>query len=106
MRCSLFSRSRSTFQAFLKRAKEEFMKEEKEKIVIKMLDESGGSTDWHQVALKNRRPLSSVVTEGGIKEMLERDIKQFCKAEGWYESRGVPWRRGYLLHGQYSQPCA
>lgn len=78
------------------------MQEEKEKIVVKMLDESRDSGEWRQVALKNRRPLSSVVTQAGVKEMLERDINRFCKAEGWYSSRGVPWRRGYLLHGKYS----
>lgn len=77
------------------------MMEEKEKIVIKMVDESRDSGDWRQVALKNRRSLSSVITEGGLKEMLERDINQFCKAERWYSSRGVPWRRGYLLHGMW-----
>lgn len=78
----MFSRSRATFQALLKLAKEAYMQEEKEKIVVKMLDESRDSGEWRQVALKNRRPLSSVVTETGVKEMLERDINQFCKAEG------------------------
>ncbi|KAJ9091066.1 hypothetical protein QFC20_007741 [Naganishia adeliensis] len=96
---TMFTRSRSRFQELLKLAKEAYMMEEKEKIVIKMVDESRDSGDWRQVALKNRRSLSSVITEGGLKEMLERDINQFCKAERWYSSRGVPWRRGYLLHG-------
>ncbi|KAJ9090647.1 hypothetical protein QFC20_007868 [Naganishia adeliensis] len=78
---TMFTRSRSRFQELLKLAKEAYMMEEKEKIVIKMVDESRDSGDWRQVALKNRRSLSSVITEGSLKEMLERDINQFCKAE-------------------------
>lgn len=96
----MLTRSRSKFHELLKLAKEAYMMEEKEKIVIKMVDESRDSGDWRQVALKNRRSLATVITEGGLKEMLERDINQFCKAERWYSSRGVPWRRGYLLHGE------
>lgn len=27
------------------------------------------------------------------------DCREFLAAEGWYARRGIPWRRGYLLHG-------
>ena len=33
------------------------------------------------------------------KEDLLVDIKEFQKSESWYAKNGVPYRRGYLLHG-------
>jgi chaperone BCS1 len=80
-------------------AKIAFIAEEDAKITIKMVDESTRDGEWRQVAKKHKRPLTSVVTEAGVKERLERDIIEFCKSEEWYISRGVPWRRGFLLHG-------
>jgi chaperone BCS1 len=79
-------------------AKAAFIAEEEAKITIKMTDENKDG-EWRQVAQKHKRPLTSVVTEVGVKERLERDILEFCKSEEWYISRGVPWRRGFLLHG-------
>lgn len=45
------------------------------------------------------RPLSSVfLQEGQIEEVLT-DLKEFLGNKGWYLQRGIPWRRGYFLHG-------
>ncbi|KAJ9107149.1 hypothetical protein QFC19_002809 [Naganishia cerealis] len=95
----MLTRSRKRFEDLLALAKEAYMADDGEKITVKMVDDAKESGDWRQVAKKNKRPLTSVVTEAGIKERLERDIVEFCKAENWYISRGVPWRRGVLLHG-------
>jgi len=43
--------------------------------------------------------LASVVLDQGIKEHLLADAKDFMDNEKWYAERGIPWRRGYLLHG-------
>ena len=45
------------------------------------------------------RPLSTVITENGIKDALISDIKQFLGSESWYYDKGIPYRRGILLHG-------
>lgn len=46
-----------------------------------------------------KRPVSSVILDKGISEMALNDIREFCKSSGWYSERGIPYRRGYLLHG-------
>lgn len=43
--------------------------------------------------------MSSIVLAPGVKEMLLADTKDFLKSEKWYADRGIPFRRGYLLHG-------
>jgi chaperone BCS1 len=95
----MLTRSRQRFEDLLVAAKAAYLIDDEEKITVKMVDEEKNSGDWRQVATK--RPLSSVVTEAGVKERLERDIIEFLKSENWYISRGVPWRRGFLLHGPY-----
>jgi len=39
------------------------------------------------------------VLDGTICEDLIADIKRFEKGIDWYKDKGVPYRRGYLLHG-------
>jgi chaperone BCS1 len=46
-----------------------------------------------------KRPFKTVVTQKGIKEDLLDDILQFQQDEDWYIEHGIPYRRGYLLHG-------
>ena len=66
-----------------------------------------------------KRPLSSVVLDGGVAEKIESDVKAFLDRKQWYACRGgrhiligstgvladwsirtgIPYRRGYLLHG-------
>lgn len=92
--------SRGRLQNLLNRAKAAFIAEEEAKITIKMIDESKDDGDWRQVSQKHKRPLTSVATEAGLKERLERDIFEFCSSEEWYNSRGLPWRLGFLLHGK------
>jgi chaperone BCS1 len=60
--------------------------------------------------------MGSIVLNPGVKEMLLNDTKDFLKSEKvsirlsyncnvphvylkWYADRGIPFRRGYLLHG-------
>lgn len=58
------------------------------------------STEWRPLGQPRRkRPLSSVVLAEGVKERLVADLKAFLEARAWYLDRGIPYRRGYLLHG-------
>ncbi len=45
------------------------------------------------------RPGCSVVLREGVYERLSEDIKRFHDSKMWYVERGIPYRRGYLLHG-------
>ncbi|KAL8843329.1 MAG: hypothetical protein Q9170_000187 [Blastenia crenularia] len=48
---------------------------------------------------RRKRPLESVVLDEGVKERIVADLKDFLRSEKWYYDRGIPYRRGYLLHG-------
>ena len=48
---------------------------------------------------RRKRPLESVILDDGIKERIVTDVKDFLGSERWYYDRGIPYRRGYLLHG-------
>lgn len=55
--------------------------------------------DWMRARLGSRRPLSSVVLKAGQAEGVLADLRQFLASHERYAQLGIPWRRGYLLHG-------
>ncbi|CAG9110614.1 unnamed protein product [Plutella xylostella] len=48
---------------------------------------------------RRRRPLHSVVLRAGLGERIRDDCTDFINSTQWYIDRGIPYRRGYLLHG-------
>jgi len=48
---------------------------------------------------RQRRPLNSVILDKGLSEAVVHDVEEFLKSGEWYRTRGIPYRRGYLLHG-------
>ncbi len=48
---------------------------------------------------RRKRPLDSVVLDAGVKETIVADVTEFQSSSKWYYDRGIPYRRGYLLHG-------
>ncbi|GAA5871224.1 hypothetical protein JCM16303_000685 [Sporobolomyces ruberrimus] len=48
---------------------------------------------------REKRLLESVVLDAGVKERIVEDVKSFMSRGRWYSERGIPYRRGYLLHG-------
>lgn len=57
-------------------------------------------TDWRPFGHpRQRRPISSVVLDTGVADTLVDDVKEFVNSQDWYRDRGIPYRRGYLLHG-------
>lgn len=48
---------------------------------------------------KRKRPIESVVLAQGVTDHIVDDVKNFIDARTWYLDRGIPYRRGYLLHG-------
>ena len=55
--------------------------------------------EWVFSALKSPRPAESLVMKAGLLEGLVDDIREFHDSAAWYREMGIPWRRGYLLHG-------
>lgn len=89
-------RDRSIFSELLKEAQESAMKLQEGKTVIY----TSLMTEWRPFGKPRlRRNLDSVVLDTGIKERIVSDVRDFLKSGAWYRDRGIPYRRGYLLHG-------
>ena len=54
---------------------------------------------WNLADSRPRRRIDSVVLDGDLRERLLADIDEFFARRQWYAELGIPWRRGYLLHG-------
>ncbi|KRW98961.1 P-loop containing nucleoside triphosphate hydrolase [Pseudocohnilembus persalinus] len=54
---------------------------------------------WQKIFVKTPRTLESVILPKQTTEFLIQDVKKFYSREKWYYSKGVPFRRGYLLYG-------
>lgn len=57
----------------------------------------GGRWEW--LGDVPRRSVATIVSDDDRVERLLVDVRRFLGAREWYATRGVPWRRGYLLHG-------
>ncbi|KAH9930346.1 P-loop containing nucleoside triphosphate hydrolase protein [Fomitopsis serialis] len=54
---------------------------------------------WRHIISRPKRPMESIVLDTGVKELLANDTRNFLASKDWYTRRGIPFRRGYLLHG-------
>ncbi|KAG0167733.1 hypothetical protein DFQ30_005703 [Apophysomyces sp. BC1015] len=54
---------------------------------------------WTYIKSLGQRNFDAVTLQEGVKEGLVQDMEAFKKHKEWYAVRGVPYRRGYLLHG-------
>jgi chaperone BCS1 len=54
---------------------------------------------WMMVEAYSARLLKSVILKPGEKEHLVKDIERFRSSRDRYRQLGVPYHRGYLLHG-------
>lgn len=54
---------------------------------------------WSEQLERLPRPPESVVLREGLMEDLIADARRFLDSRSWYVQRGIPYRRGYLLHG-------
>ncbi|TFK76326.1 hypothetical protein BDN72DRAFT_229648 [Pluteus cervinus] len=90
------SRDRSLFPALLSEARDLAMHGQEGKLVI----HTAWGIDWRPFGQpRQKRPLQSVVLTPGVTQRIEDDVKSFLNRRQWYADRGIPYRRGYLLHG-------
>lgn len=54
---------------------------------------------WHNTSWRAKRPLSSIVLADRLLEDMIADLRTFLQSAEWYAARGIPHRRGFLLHG-------
>ncbi|KAK0457019.1 uncharacterized protein EV420DRAFT_1550967 [Desarmillaria tabescens] len=93
---SVVARNNSILKQLVLQAKREYEAEAVHRIQIYFADSHGS---WRWTDSRHKRPMGSIVLNPGVKEMLLGDTRDFLKSEQWYADRGIPFRRGYLLHG-------
>ncbi|EEQ32006.1 Complex III assembly protein translocase and chaperone [Microsporum canis] len=87
---------RHIFEDLFKEAHEYAVKTHEGKTVIY----NSWGAEWRPFGHPRRkRPLDSVILDAGVKERIVADVKDFFSSGAWYHDRGIPYRRGYLLHG-------
>lgn len=93
---SVVARSNDILKELVKEAKNAYEADTVERIQIYLPDVYG---NWRWTDSKHKRPISSIVLPKGTKERIFEDAKDFLASDKWYADRGIPFRRGYLLHG-------
>ncbi|KAL0566270.1 hypothetical protein V5O48_015747 [Marasmius crinis-equi] len=81
---TLMTRDHKMLADLLKEARKAYMSFQEDKI---------------QVARREKRSLSSIVLDPGVKDLIVADARDFLGSRKWYTERGIPFRRGYLLYG-------
>jgi chaperone BCS1 len=85
-------------KAFMARALRDTFEDKSDETNIYVLSDSwcGG---WENAMTKQPRSKESIVLDGQLAEQLIADATNFLNSATWYAERGIPYRRGYLLHG-------
>ena len=55
--------------------------------------------DWHVAQKRDPRPFDSVILSGNTMDALVADIQEFSSSKANYTNNGIPYQKGYLLHG-------
>ncbi|KAF8513009.1 P-loop containing nucleoside triphosphate hydrolase protein [Hysterangium stoloniferum] len=96
LKISVVARNNTVLKKLVLEAKRTYEKDAEHRVHIFIADAHGS---WRWNGARQKRPMSSIVLEPGVKDMILNDCKDFLRSEDWYAERGIPFRRGYLLHG-------
>lgn len=55
--------------------------------------------DWEEIHVKSNKRMSNTIVSREVQTELFDDVKWFMGAESWYNDKGLPYKRGYLLSG-------
>ncbi|PNF40850.1 Mitochondrial chaperone BCS1 [Cryptotermes secundus] len=91
-----FGRDKHMYFSILEEARQMALRKHEGKTIMY----TAMGSEWRQFGHpRKRRPIQSVVLDTGVAERILYDVKEFIANPGWYSDRGIPYRRGYLLHG-------
>lgn len=54
---------------------------------------------WESLYVKSNKHIGNTILNQSLNTELINDIDIFLKSQEWYDTRGVPYKRGYILHG-------
>lgn len=94
---SCIGRSPTILKELFQECRTEYLKKIEKKTTV--FDHQGG--EWRKSKSREIRPLSTILMDEEVKQKLVNDVDSFLdpKTRGWYARRGIPYRRGILLHG-------
>jgi len=101
---SCFGRNPRVLKELLQEAREEYLEKDEQKTVIyrgSVKASNGGDPSWQRCMARVSRPFSTVILNEKVKKDLIADVTDYLDpaTRRWYSNRGIPYRRGYLLHG-------
>ncbi|KAK6860970.1 mitochondrial chaperone bcs1 [Apiospora arundinis] len=93
---SCLSRSPAIVKRLLEDCREAYLKANEGKTSI--FEDNDGH--WRRKEAKRIRKISTIIMDEETKASLMKDAENFVQSQRWYSSRGIPYRRGYLLYGR------
>lgn len=91
-----FGRNVSVFEDILSDAYNLTAQQEEGKSIIF----TNWGSEWRQFGQPRvKRSIDSVVLDEHVADNLVNDVTTWIDSAAWYRDRGIPYRRGYLLHG-------
>ncbi|CCE30372.1 related to BCS1 protein precursor [Claviceps purpurea 20.1] len=99
LRISCYGRNPRILKELLLEARQLHMKRDDRKTIIFRANMAGSY--WERCMSRLNRPFSTVILDEGVKQGLIHDAADYLNpvTRRWYANRGIPYRRGYLLHG-------
>ncbi|XP_006455635.1 hypothetical protein AGABI2DRAFT_180594 [Agaricus bisporus var. bisporus H97] len=96
---TVYTRDVSVVSSLVEQARMEYMEMSQPHVIIHTSNRSYIPFYWNECKRKPRRSLESVILEEGVLDSLVFDAREFLGMEEWYQTTGIPYRRGYLLYG-------
>ncbi|KAI1177972.1 BCS1 N terminal-domain-containing protein [Nemania sp. FL0916] len=100
---SCFGRNPWVLKELLLEAREKYMEQDAHKTQIYRgtTRAMSGEPSWQRCMSRATRPFSTVILNEKTKKSLIDDVTDYLNpaTQRWYSNRGIPYRRGYLLHG-------
>ncbi|KAI1370023.1 BCS1 N terminal-domain-containing protein [Xylaria arbuscula] len=100
---SCFGRDPWILKELLLEAREKYLEKDEHKTQIYRGTTKAMSSEpsWQRCMSRASRPFSTVILNEQTKKDLIEDVTDYLNptTQRWYANRGIPYRRGYLLHG-------
>ncbi|KAI1827288.1 BCS1 N terminal-domain-containing protein [Xylaria intraflava] len=100
---SCFGRNPWILKELLLEAREQYLLRDQQKTQIYRGATRAMSSEatWQRCMSRASRPFSTVILAEKMKKDLIDDVSDYLNpaTQRWYANRGIPYRRGYLLHG-------
>ena len=102
---SCLGRSNEPIKALIREARDVYLNKQTSRTTVRRPmpkdKRSSGRAGWMRAATRPSRPMDTVVLDHDLKSRVLNDINEYLHpaTPAWYSNRGIPYRRGYLLHG-------